>query len=293
MTRAGEGYTTEYHYEFESNTARLLRRRFLWFAGVLGTLGLIGLAFLVLGIILSMSEGQDPLAALGDRQPVGVATLAVLSTLLYVGAFLFVISRKPTAQQILRCSLAVVIVDGLLNLGTKYLGGPFPMGLTGFLLSYTVAAAMLPWTVRQALIPASVVLGVAAVHRFSPLGVGFSLDALFSNVAMLLLVLPAVLIAWYRHSARVKEFQFSFMQQRYGEVRRELTDARRIHEAMFPAPMMDGDVRFTYRYQPMRQIGGDYLHVAVSPTDCGRGERLCVVVLDVTGHGIPAALNVN
>ncbi|MEL7485514.1 MAG: PP2C family protein-serine/threonine phosphatase, partial [Planctomycetota bacterium] len=108
-----------------------------------------------------------------------------------------------------------------------------------------------------------------------------------------LLVIPGVLLAWWRHSARVKSFQFSFMQQRYGEVRRELTDARRIHEAMFPGPMMDGDVRFTYRYQPMRQIGGDYLHVAISPTDCGRAERLCVVVLDVTGHGIPAALNVN
>ncbi|MEN1704556.1 MAG: PP2C family protein-serine/threonine phosphatase [Planctomycetota bacterium] len=152
---------------------------------------------------------------------------------------------------------------------------------------------MLPWTVRQALIPAGVVMGVAAAHRFSPLGEGLSFSSLLSNVLMFCLALPAILIAWWRHSARVKDFQFSFMQQRYGEVRRELTDARRIHEAMFPAPMMDGDVRFTYRYQPMRQIGGDYLHVAVSPTDCGRGERLCVVVLDVTGHGIPAALNVN
>ncbi len=288
----GEGYTTEYHYEFESNTARLLRRRFLWFTGVLGTLGLLGLAMLVVTMMAAASTEGDPLAMMGDR-PIAVAALSVTSTLLYVSAFAYTMSRRATPKHVLPCSLVLVIADGLLNLGTKYLGGPFPMGIAGFLLSYTVAAAMLPWTVRQALIPAGVVLGIAALHRFSPLGEGLTLSAVVRTALIFCLALPAVMIAWWRHSARVKDFQFSFMQQRYGEVRRELTDARRIHEAMFPAPVADGDVRFTYRYQPMRQIGGDYLHVAVSPTDCGRAERLCVVVLDVTGHGIPAALNVN
>ncbi len=292
MSPASGQFTSEFHYEFASDTSRLLRRRFLWFTGVLGSLGLLGLAFLVLMIWAAMSTETNPLERLGNR-PIAVAVLAVMSTMLYVGAFLYTISHRPTGQQILRCSLALVIADGLINLATKYLGGPFPMGIAGFLLSYSLAAAVLPWTVRQALIPAGVVLGVAALYRFMPWSEGLSIGALVNNLLMSLLVLPAVLNAWWRHSSRVKQFQLSFMQQRYGEVRRELTDARRIHESMFPAPKTDGAVRFTYRYQPMRQIGGDYLHVAVSPTECGRDERLCVVVLDVTGHGIPAALNVN
>lgn len=285
-------FTSEFHYEFASNTSRLLRRRLLWFTGVMGGLGLLGLVFMVLMIMAAMSAEGEPLAGLGS-QPVAVSVLAVTSTLLYVSAFLYTISRRPSTEFILKCSLLLVIADGLINLATKYLGGPPPMGIVGFLISYTAAAAVLPWTVRQALIPAGVVLGIAALHRFSPWGTGLTVGAAVQNALMLLLASPAIIVAWWKHSARYRKFQFSFMQQRYGEVRRELTDARRIHEAMFPAPMMDGDVRFTYRYQPMRQIGGDYLHVAVSPTDCGRAERLCVVVLDVTGHGIPAALNVN
>ena len=43
----------------------------------------------------------------------------------------------------------------------------------------------------------------------------------------------------------------------------------------------------------MRQIGGDYLHATVCPTDDGRDEKLSLVLMDVTGHGIPAALSVN
>src|SRR5690606_28540475 len=80
---------------------------------------------------------------------------------------------------------------------------------------------------------------------------------------------------------------------RYGEFRRELTDARRIHESLFPKPKCEGDVHFLYLYEPMRQIGGDYLFVSCAPTDDGRREMLSFVVIDVTGHGIPAALTVN
>ncbi len=78
--------------------------------------------------------------------------------------------------------------------------------------------------------------------------------------------------------------------------------------------MTTGPLRFTYRYEPMRQIGGDYLYARLCPSDSGPdagshagreggagdgtsnssgGGALSVVVLDVTGHGIPAALTVN
>ena len=40
----------------------------------------------------------------------------------------------------------------------------------------------------------------------------------------------------------------------------ELGYARRIHESLFPTPLKDGAVRLEYRYEPARQIGGDYLY---------------------------------
>ena len=136
-------------------------------------------------------------------------------------------------------------------------------------------------------------MGAFAIAKVTPIDGAFGFGGLFKVLASCLLILPGFFISWYRASSRLRDSQFYFLQRRYGEVRRELTDARRIHEAMFPAPMTTGEVRFTYRYQPMRQIGGDYLHINTCKPKAGEHEALSVVVLDVTGHGIPAALTVN
>jgi serine phosphatase RsbU (regulator of sigma subunit) len=294
VSHRSAAYTSEFHYEFASQTAKLLRRRFLWFTAIVGGLGLVGLALLVALVLSQMaSEGMEPDEIGSWRILIAVG---IASTLVYIGAFLYALTTKIEGRKILRLAIGIVAVDGLLNLLMRVVDAPPPAGLPGFMISFTIASAFLPWTVRQALIPAAIVLGVNAVLRLTPVESGAWPRSIGPFVGVLLsvvTVIPGLLVSWWRHSSRLRDSQFYFMQRRYGEVRRELTDARRIHESMFPAPRTEGEVRFTYRYQPMRQIGGDYLHVAVSPTDCGSGERLCVVMLDVTGHGIPAALNVN
>ena len=86
------------------------------------------------------------------------------------------------------------------------------------------------------------------------------------------------------------------LQARYGQMRQELVDARRIHEALFPEPVREGPVRLDYRYEPMRQIGGDYLYARFAPGPAGADGppgAFNVLLLDVTGHGIAAALTVN
>jgi sigma-B regulation protein RsbU (phosphoserine phosphatase) len=57
---------------------------------------------------------------------------------------------------------------------------------------------------------------------------------------------------------------------------------------MFPAPHDDGFVRFEYSYTPMREIGGDYVHLHV-----GAEGLIHLTLMDVTGHGLAAALTVN
>ena len=103
---------------------------------------------------------------------------------------------------------------------------------------------------------------------------------------------PGAGLCWWRHSRFRDEVTTRLVRGRYVEMRRELTDARKIHESLFPKMLVDGPITFSYFYEPMRQIGGDYLYVQTLPGESSRG-GLQMVIMDVTGHGIPAALTVN
>jgi serine phosphatase RsbU (regulator of sigma subunit) len=73
-------------------------------------------------------------------------------------------------------------------------------------------------------------------------------------------------------------------------MRREIGEARSIHESLFPRQLDDGFVRFEYTYTPYRELGGDYVHLHTSPAG---NHAVYVTLLDVTGHGLAAALTVN
>jgi phosphoserine phosphatase RsbU/P len=65
----------------------------------------------------------------------------------------------------------------------------------------------------------------------------------------------------------------------------ELDTARRIQQSILPAaPPRVGGVRIAARYQPMTAIGGDFYDFLVE------GDRITVLIADVSGHGVPAAL---
>jgi serine phosphatase RsbU (regulator of sigma subunit) len=98
-----------------------------------------------------------------------------------------------------------------------------------------------------------------------------------------------MLICWYRYSRLRERVELGFLSRRVREVEHELSFARRVHEKLFPRPIDDGPIRFDFRYRPMRQIGGDFIDVHRDPTT----GALTVVMIDVTGHGIAAALAVN
>lgn len=293
MPPSNASYTAEFHYEYAAQLGSLLNRRFLWFSGIMGGLGVVSTALILW--MQFFTPALDRFKVEGHITRAMIATLAILVawTLMYLWAFLFAVLRRPTMARLVWISMIIVSLDGLINIAMRVFDLPMASGLFGFVISYTIAAVFLPWTVRQAILVAAVVLGVHAITRLTPIDGQFSVGMFFAVLASALFVLPGFFICWYRASSRLRDSQFYFLQRRYGEVRRELTDARRIHEAMFPAPMTTGAIRFTYRYQPMRQIGGDYLHVNTCPTDKGEDTALSVVVLDVTGHGIPAALTVN
>ncbi|MGD1915446.1 MAG: PP2C family protein-serine/threonine phosphatase [Phycisphaerales bacterium] len=284
-------FTTEFTQEFEAETGKLLRRRFLWFLGV--TLGIWVFGLFGLGIMWTGLNPQPmPLWA-----KLLVTVVAVVDISVYVWFFARVRRSRPDKQTLLwltRVLLIYIGVMGLIN-GVGQLPGSdasvgVPLPSISFGFSFLMASVFLPWSPREVFSTVGVVLGLhTVVYMATHLPPSISW---FWLLGLPLFVAPGFAVCAVKHSSRMRSFKVRFLSNRYTEVRREMTDARRIHEDLFPEPRDVGDIVFTYTYQPMRQIGGDFLFMSESPGIEGR-VPVNVVLLDVTGHGLAAALTVN
>jgi serine phosphatase RsbU (regulator of sigma subunit) len=172
---------------------------------------------------------------------------------------------------------------GGLGIGVAWLGG--------ILATHVFACLFLPLTPVEAIKPlVPLLLVFAGFAAFA--GDDGVPERIVAIAGAPLIGAPGCLICWWRNSRFRDRFFMRQLRGRYAELRHELMSARQIHESLFPRPCADGPVRFDYIYEPMRQIGGDYLYACFTPGPAG-GRVLNVALLDVTGHGIPAALTVN
>ncbi len=273
---AGFTYTADFQSEFLSETTRLLRRRLLW--------------FLTLGLIITLAKWPlNP--GLGASRPVTVIAVTLVDFLVVGGILLVAWRYAIDRREMVRLAFWFLIYRGVVSISSDVMfeSVQFPLTITIF---HMLAAALLPWDTRDAVRPLVVLLVLNAITRFAVYGVT-STEVMFVLLATLCLV-PGTLIAWLKHARRTAQFKLRFFQNRYGQMRRELVDARRIHELVFPDPATSDTIAFDYRYEPMRQIGGDYLFARFSPAiEPDAPDPFNLIVLDVTGHGIPAALTVN
>ncbi len=291
--------TSELQLEFDRETQQLLRRRFLWFAGTL--IGLAGIALLIVMVtFFAYPAAMKAVTAGGKAAPdvdisntewlrLGiVGGLGLVGLAVYVGCFWLAWKRRDlVGEQVLRLTYLLVVVDGLMHVGLDHLPHSPSIGLLGVFVTHFVACCFLPWTPRQAMMPLIPVLVLWAVLHMTTGDAPILVRTLGLAIGPLVGV-PGVLLCMVRHSRRYEMAERAFFYKRYRDVRRELVDARRIHEALFPREITQGPVQLGYRYEPMQQIGGDFLFAhAAGPS------KLNVVLLDVTGHGILAALTVN
>lgn len=303
---AASPFTSDFHQQFEAETAHLLRRRFMWFTGLAAAVGLLTLLFVLLLMLAAVWETEkSPIDAHTLRTGL-VLQLAhtTLSTGLYAGLFLYVWKWRPTRHRVLALSFWAIVIGGSLHIlrnGVSLFvlsppGGvpPWTTGLViyGVLPAHVIACAFLPWTPAEAARPIGPLVALNALLVMILPG-----QSVVSRLTMIVLSpfagAPGVVIAWLKHTRRMQHFKVRFLQHRYGEIRRELVDARRIHEALFPRPIRSGPIRLDYRYEPMQLIGGDYLYARSAPARGGEPPSFNVLLLDVTGHGIAAALTVN
>lgn len=292
--------TMDFREEYEAERTRWLRRRFLWYSGVLAVYYLLNLVFwLSFGLAGETMEQNTGLLSL-------YSAMFAAQTALFVGAFLAVRRAETKRESLDRSVFALTVISGSISilaapifarlgatdavaaLRAEVRAAPF----VAMFSAHFIASLFIPWTAREALRPLLALVIVFAVTTLA-LGTGSFPSRLLLIVLAPLVGLPGLAIAWWRHSRFRQHFHYRMLRRRYGELQRELVDARRIHEALFPRPILDGPVRLQYRYEPMRQIGGDYLYACLLQGPDGSPSRLNVVLIDVTGHGVAAALTVN
>lgn len=301
-------FTSDFRHEFESERADWIRRRVLWYTAVVAGFALLNL--LLSAIVVLANELPE-----SAMRAFWLQTLSrVIAVGVYASAFFYVRSRsrRLSRESLLSIVFWTIVITGLAaglkapavssalseasSSGANF--GPGMGWLMALFMTHFVAALFIPWTPAEAMRPMTPLMIIySLVSLTSPL---FSEESwpVAITVAVLSwsIVMPGVIVAWFRHGRFKDRFHYKMLRGKYGEMKRELVDARRIHESLFPNPVHDGVVRFDYRYEPMRQIGGDFLFSHWFPgmgLDDEPPEPLSVVIIDVTGHGIPAALTVN
>jgi len=158
------------------------------------------------------------------------------------------------------------------------------------------ASLFLPWTPRESYRPVwpLVVCGAVFIVVYGVIVRGAPLWMAGVTIAGLPIVgLPSAGIAAWRHGRFRSRFSYRMLRGAYGDMKRELLDARKIHEDLFPEPIVAGPIRMAYRYEPMRLIGGDYLFARMVQVPGKTAPVFDAALIDVTGHGISAALTVN
>ncbi len=303
--------TSDYSKAFDAQHARELRRRFISYCCVvIGFIVLLRLA-VVAGVLIASEVSQRSLET-ADNESLIAHWSAVIRVGLYAWALVFILRRNITPQRILRTAMVLVIASGsiqvLANVVSLFdaahvahrsvfdLGGSkaFGLGIYGAVavfITHFFACLFLPWKPRESLRAVVPLLLLNALVMLV-----FGHRSLLMTVLTLLILpaaaVPGLAVSAWRFSRFRDRFAVEQLKGSYREIRRELIDARRLHEALFPPPLSDGPLRFDYLYEPMRQIGGDYLFAR--SIDGPEGPRAFnVLVVDVTGHGIAAALTVN
>lgn len=299
---------SEFDIELRSERLRWLRRRLLWLCAVGVALTVV---FDVPSIVNQFGQASGPAdaAAHGRAGWIDLAECSV-NVLLYAGAWLVGRRGRWTERSLLRLVFWLVVGVAAVELvfqrwragvlsepdvaADPRLAAALISMISGLMVlasDHFLACAFMPWTAGESLRPAGVLLGMFAVPVITDVYLGTLPVVALSAVAVLALTfIPGTLICLWRTSRFREGFRLRFESGRYRALQGELAAARRLHEASLPAQRDLGPVRLHYAYEPMRQIGGDLLHVHAPPGEPG---VLSAVVLDVTGHGIAAALTVN
>ena len=221
-------------------------------------------------------------SATGDLLP------PVVGVIIFVVGYKYAKNRTLDRVAVIRYSFRMIFLLGVMAFLIRPLFSNAPVPLIGrILVIHLVGALFLPWTVREAFKILLALCGLALISDFLFVQ-GTVGHRVFEVFILPTMGVPGLLFCWFRYSRFHSRFTLDHVLGRYGQLQRELEQARHVHEMLFPNEITEGPFQLRYRYEPMQQLGGDYVYVRRD-----QAERLSIIVIDVTGHGITAALTVN
>jgi serine phosphatase RsbU (regulator of sigma subunit) len=264
---------------FDRARALQLARRLRWYC-------IAAAVYALIRILLNLDELPARLL------PTGAAVVEV--ALIAVAFFLARASGHAGTRRLARLSMGLVAISGLLYLAVGRIDGDIGTGFLSVFLRHLLACCFLPWNSREAIVAAVVLVAGNVVFGLLHLATGgIGATTLAFTVALApTAVLPGIVLSWYRNSRFRKQVKLENESDLFRSLFRELDSARRIHEACLPSPIRSPRLDLHYVYQPFRSLGGDLLFV--HPQRHGHASQpILLVLLDVAGHGIVAALAVN
>jgi hypothetical protein len=274
-----------FRHEYEHALETWLRRRFVYLCVAYFALGAFMLVFRTVALIAAARVEGTPDLTVAMFLATGLAAVSLAIIIVF-----YLRGRRDENRDDLLGTVSWMIVAlGTASLTTRFVGEDLGLEtITAIFFWHFTACLFLPWTPRDSLRPIVPLLFVWAVFMIVIETAGSPLNRFLSVMFSPAVLMPGLLISGWRLRRHSREFRSVMLGRHYRTMRQEFSRARTIHESMFPAEYDDGFVRFQYTYEPMRELGGDFLHINVGPEGL-----VHLTVLDVTGHGLAAALTVN
>jgi sigma-B regulation protein RsbU (phosphoserine phosphatase) len=265
------------------------RSRRIW----AGFFGVCGLGFVAAFVLAGLAIAAGP-----TRGAIVYGCGATVSMAIVLGMTMLSLRAGATAQQHERRSerlVLLVLLIGLASAGCMQGVAEAPGAQLGLWLPFATAfailsASLMPWTVLQAAGATTPAFLLWIVLLFS---IPHSSLDLFARAAIAVAGLVAAAvplgIGFWTEQRFAEDEERAALSREVSHTRDELSRARIVHDAMFKPGLEGGPVEVSYRYDPLREIGGDFVHIVREP----RSGRVTVTVIDVSGHGLAAALTVN
>ena len=284
----------EFRSEFELTLEKWLRRRFTLFcltmvvlegtitAMVLGQLARFGSLFSSIMIELA---GSRITAAIQVGVP--IIGMGVAAWFLWGRR-----TRLSTREDVLHATNNLIIILGILDLLLATAmrwdaPGQAPGALYPLLFLHFSACLFMPWTPTESIRPLLPLLLIWAVIEGVLSGGSAPIETAVIISVSPFILLPGFTLSWIRLRRSSSKFRTELFKQGFTRMRSELAQARSIHESLFPSSITEESFEFDFFFKPMRFMGGDFIHVSRTSEN-----KIRVLLLDVTGHGLAAAMTV-
>ncbi len=215
---------------------------------------------------------------------------AVMYLLLVSGLFAWRELILGRLRFLIQLEIFVGMAIAVAGIGTFVLGGPaskwmFYNNLLAVLaMPVLLAAVLVPRFSRFSVIPHRRVLAVGTLI--------FALDVLYTNLGTVLNYPPLPLVDSLGFAVLLFSLGYVALEILFTNERRllsietELETARQIQASILPAKVPELEkIRIAACYQPMTAVAGDFYQFVFPDSN-----HLGILVADVSGHGVPAAL---